>query len=417
MDTPSLEPAWSARARRLTQALIVSAALNVGLVATFAYFIMQEKEDVTGFELQPILQKSETVINHEGLLRSYSTSSFQDLLAVLEDKEHVEQGFTKRDFALACLVAFHHFNLEKALGGPKVSERHVLFTSQEGFEKIDLALFPGLTDYQYQAIAQYAKTEKWPLTAQGLFFEIQRSSNRDASLLEAFYLSAEFHAVSTLFAKTGLMLEKETIVTLIAEGNWKLLDDFTRQQRAAQDLTESRRRTLLLEFLQCHSKAAARIIIETDMEFALKRLDDAQVLLVLDTLSDKSPYLENFSKGLLASPRSDGIWKRAASTLYAARGETLPEPYDHAAALQRFVSSTITPAQSAPAPQAEIAAKPATPDVKVISKGKPKRLHLVQEGESLWKIARRYHITVEELKKFNHLDSDKIRPGRTLEIP
>ncbi|HEY5260292.1 MAG TPA: hypothetical protein VIJ46_06550, partial [Rhabdochlamydiaceae bacterium] len=223
MEIPSVEPTWSQRTRRLTQALIISAALNIGLIATFAYFILQEKEDVTNFELQPILQKSETVINHEGLLRSYSTSSFQALLGVLGDREHVEQGFTKRDFALACMVAFHHFNLEKALGGPKVSERHVLFTSQEGFEKIDLALFPGLTDYQYQAIVHYAKTEKWPLTSQGLFFEIQRSSARDVSLLEAFYLSAEFHAVSTLFAKTDLNLEKQMIVDLIAEGNWKLL--------------------------------------------------------------------------------------------------------------------------------------------------------------------------------------------------
>lgn len=417
MEIPSVEPTWSHRTRRLTQALIISAALNIGLIATFAYFIMQEKEDVTNFELQPILQKSETVINHEGLLRTYSTSSFQDLLGVLGDKEHVEQGFTKRDFALACMVAFHHFNLEKALSGPKVSERHVLFTSQEGFEKIDLALFPGLTDYQYQAIVHYAKTEKWPLTSQGLFFEIQRSSAPDSSLLETFYLSPEFHAVSTLFAKTDLNLEKQIIVDLIAEGNWKLLDDFTRQQRAAQDLTQARRRTLLLEFLQCHSKVAAKVIIETDMEFALKRLDDAQVLLVLDTLSDKSPYLENFSKGLLASPRSDGIWKRAASTLYASQGETLPEPYDHTAALKRFVSESISHQQSATVAQSEPMVKKMEPDVKVISKGKPKRLHLVQEGESLWKIARRYHVTVEELMKFNNLDSDKLRPGRTLEIP
>lgn len=417
MDIPNVEPSWSQRTRRLTQALIISAALNIGLIATFAYFILQEKEGVMNFELQPILQKSETAFNHEGLLRAYSTSSFQDLLGLLGDKEHVEQGFTKRDFALACLVAFHHFNLEKALGGPKVSERHVLFTSQEGLEKVDLALFPGLSDYQYQAIVHYAKTEKWPLTSQGLFFEIQRTPARETSLLEAFYLAPEFHAVSTLFAKTGLNLDKQMLVDLIAEGNWKLLDDFSRQQRVAQDLTQARRRTLLLEFLQCHSKTAAKILIETDMEFALKRLDDAQVLLVLDTLSEKSPYLENFSKGLLASPRSDGIWKRAASTLYASRGETLPEPYDHTAALKRFVSASLATAQPAEVAQSEPAVKKMDPDTKVVSKGKPKRLHLVQEGESLWKIARRYHVTVEELMKFNHLDSDKLRPGRTLEIP
>lgn len=41
----------------------------------------------------------------------------------------------------------------------------------------------------------------------------------------------------------------------------------------------------------------------------------------------------------------------------------------------------------------------------------------VQSGDSLEKIARKHQISVEELKRVNHLSSDKIVVGQTLAIP
>ncbi|MBI3211921.1 MAG: LysM peptidoglycan-binding domain-containing protein [Simkania negevensis] len=47
---------------------------------------------------------------------------------------------------------------------------------------------------------------------------------------------------------------------------------------------------------------------------------------------------------------------------------------------------------------------------------KEKRVHKVQPGDSLEKIARDYGLSVEEIKKFNHLSSDLIVVGQDLKL-
>ena len=43
-------------------------------------------------------------------------------------------------------------------------------------------------------------------------------------------------------------------------------------------------------------------------------------------------------------------------------------------------------------------------------------LYFVQKGDSLWKIAKAYHTTVDAIKELNHLDCDTIYPGQQLKI-
>lgn len=237
---------WIKRTRYLTQILIISGTLNIGLVATFAYFVLKEKQENLAIELQPAKNLAAKETNFQ-LIRSYSLLPYQELLLRLENRDLIEEGLTKRDLSLACLVAFHHFNIDKALGGIPLQKRTLLFTNQEGQETIDLPVFPGLADYQFQAILQYAKTEKWPLTSQGLFYELKRSPTpRDPTLLDTFYLTPEYHAVSTLFSKSGLNLSREQIVELICEGEWTSISSFTAQQRTALDLSPDRRRAFLV---------------------------------------------------------------------------------------------------------------------------------------------------------------------------
>lgn len=45
------------------------------------------------------------------------------------------------------------------------------------------------------------------------------------------------------------------------------------------------------------------------------------------------------------------------------------------------------------------------------------RKHKVKNGQSLYYISRKYHVSVEKIKKANHLKSNLIKPGKVLIIP
>jgi hypothetical protein len=300
--------------------------------------------------------------------------------------------------------------LEKALSGAVLQKRSLPFTNAGGEEKIEIPVFPGLSDDQFLALSYYAKTEKWPLTSQGLFYELKRSPlPYDPSLVDSFCHSAEFETMQTLFSKTGLPLSQDTLIRLLCEGEWKTLIDFIQAQRFALDLSVESRRSFLFGLLDCRSALAAKLLLETDLEFVFKRCDDAHFLTLLDLADPLSPHLLLCAKGLLASPRTDVIWKRVAEILYASAEEKIPEPFDHDAALKRFFPQPIAEAaapQIVPAPEQQSA----------VFKN-PKKMYIVENGDSLWKISRKFHVSIEEIMRANHLESERLRPGKQLEIP
>lgn len=413
------ENPWVRRTKWLTQALIISVTLNIGLVTTFIYFVLKDKQTALAIELTPCkdAHKKEVLATNFQLLRAYSLLPYQELILRLEHRDLLEEGLTKRDLSLACLVAFHHFNLEKALGGILLQKRSIPFTNSSGQETIEIPVFPGLSDDQFQAVLQYAKTEKWPLTSQGLFYELKRSSGAyDPSLIEAFSLCSEYHAVQTLLSKTGLHVTREQIIELIAEGEWKALSELTAKQRISMELTPDRKRAFLLEYLQNHSKLAAKLLLDSDQDFVLKRLGDGQILTILDLYPEKNAVIENFSKELLASPRTDAVWRRAAYFLYSAAGELFPEPYDHQAALQRFLPQIAAPQIAPDAAPIVLQTSAPLPKGQTPSKGK-KKVHVVEPGDNLWKLARKYHVSIEEIMRVNRLETEKLRPGKQIEIP
>ena len=216
---PSREPFWAKKSRLLTQALIFSGALNIGFLTTFIYSAIQKKVETVSFAVPAILTPH---LSNEELLRTYATMPYAELLTLLDNQEVVEEGYKKRDLALASLAAFHFFNLEKALAGAAVQKRTLSFIHREGQERVDVTVYPGLADDQFQAVGQFAKTEKWPLTSEGIFFELKNAKeNRDQALVETFYLSSEFHAVHSLFTRAGLGLPKEMVLNLLCQGDWE----------------------------------------------------------------------------------------------------------------------------------------------------------------------------------------------------
>ena len=205
---------------------------------------------------------------------------------------------------------------------------------------ISLVIYSDLTEQQLDAIVHFARTEKWPLTAEGLFLRLKeqkRESNLDNHLVETFALTPEFWTVELLFNRSGNRVTKQEILTILLDGDWTILKHFIEQQRQLQDTSEARRQKFLLDYVNTGSASAAMLLIKSDREFSVKKLDDQQIVALLKIIPPTFPEGVQFSKELLISPRSSNVWRQASRWLYANVGESMPEDWTYRAAIARFV--------------------------------------------------------------------------------
>ena len=378
--------------RVLTFALIFSGALNVGLLSALIAFTVQDAPSLSSFGLRQT-STSEQKISNIACLRDMSKLSFRELVALLTNRELVEEGYAKRDLALGTLVYFHNFNLEKAIG-PVIQKRKI--------QDEPIELYPGLSEQQFEGVIRFAYQEKWPLTTKGLISLLQTLPRPvDESLIQAFALTPEFYALQVLFQKTNASQDSKTLVNLAAEGSFELLDQFTKEQAQLLDLSVEKRRRLLLGYLAHRSPTAADLLVKTDASFALKRLDDKGLLDLLSLLNKKTPDAETFCVSLLQSPRADAI--RSAAGEKARQWGSMN--HQVAEVVRETVSTPI-----ASISVAEPILREPVGEAAVL-------YHTVGEGESLWKISRQYKVTVDEIVNLNGIDKNRLYPGMTLKIP
>jgi hypothetical protein len=391
----------------LTISLIGSVACNIGLCTAFFYRFIKEKKTEKIFRLQPFsLEKSRKQENKLAVIvDQFSKLSFRELVTLLGAKEHIEEGYKVRDVSLACLVKFHHFHLGRALS-EEVQNRPFLFTKQ-GKDPEKILFFPGLTDYQFDAIVHYAYTEKWPLTIRGLYSLLKKWEGPvDKSLMSAFYHTKEFEWLEMVFKRGGVKVKQKDLLQMVLQADLSLLSTFIKDHEDVGELTF---REFLLSYIFHKSPASVQLLLETDFLFAVKKLDDPMILTLLSLIEEKTEDVEQFCFELIKSCRSDAVWEKSAQILYAIAGETISEPYNHKDTLQRFVlSQALKEKWSEEKKEMPIAD----------SLFGPKVIHyLVKEGDTLWMIARKYKIDIDHLIKHNKLANDHIYPGIEIEIP
>jgi LysM repeat protein len=338
--------------RHLSLALIISGALNIGVLSAFLYWILRERPPTPYCELKPASYEQQQISLADSrackeMLMQLSRLSFPQLVNSLSRTQLVGNGYTERDLALACLITFHHFDIQRALPKNAQPRQQRLLTWKPDVHQppLTLVFYPHLTQQHFNAIIQFAKTERWPQTAEGLFLLLkkQKKEQWEANLVETFMLTPEFWTVELLFNRAGQQIDKQELLALLLEGEWLHLKQFVDQQRQLHDQSDARRQKFLLDYIQAGSPLAAKILLKTDREFADKKL----------------PIKGSEQKELAATPVIASVMKN----------ESVPRTY------------------------------------------------VVQEGDSLWKIARRFNVEVEALKRRNELKSDTIKPGSTLKIP
>ncbi len=354
---------WTRRLRVLTIGLILSGALNISLGAALYVSRSQSERQIAGLVKKQVPPKE--AVSCAQVMQQFRAMSYRELVALLTNREAVEEGYAKRDLALAALVAFHEFDIDRALPSA-ILERRVLVLP-EGRE---VTLFPALDDERHQAILQFAYLEKWPLTFKGLWGCL-KAVPRDPTLEEAFAATAPFAQLELLFQKTGASVPRATLIQLTAEAPAEVLDQFAREQAQMLDLSGDMRQRLLLAFLAYKSPTAAQLLVRYDSAMVQKKLDDAGLMALLSLLQpDES--LKGFCASLAKSPRSAAV---------------------------REMSRKLCP---------EVVVEVAAPVI---------RQHVVKDRENLWKIARLYKVKVEDLIRINRLEKDQVRPGMVLKVP
>lgn len=427
--------------RKLIIALTISGLMNIILMSSFFYWLVKDTPPAPYFEQKPALrQEQQAPLASEGgnaeVIHYFRSLSFDQLVAKLSNNQLIENGYSQRDIALACLIAFHHLDLSRALVGHILphQERSIIYGRLKNGKPASITVYPALSDQQFQAIVNFIGTERWPLTARGLFWQLKKSGgNTDPSLNDAFSMTPEFLSVEMLFNRGDVHLSKSELQKLLLGGTWDMLSDFSEQQKLIQDLSPARRQSFLLKYIDHHSKTAAYLMLKVDGEFAQKKLDDQHVIALLNLMNEKTPESEKYARDLLTSPRSDSVWKLAGAKLYEYAGEAMPEKNLHHKAMARFVASdakvetpvekqlpqkmTVKPVTSKPSnknpPVKTIAAKPSQPPSQI----KKDRLYIVQDGDTLWKIARRFNIDIDSLRHHNRLKNDALKPGTPIRIP
>lgn len=270
----------------------------------------------------------------------------------------------------------------------------------------------------------------WPQTSKGQFLFLKhKQGSFDGSLLDAFFLTPEFKSIESLFKRVNPPVDKQEIANFLLDGDWQMLSSICEDQLLTGDLSEGRRRDILLKYIDKGSSQAAILLVKTDGIFAAKKLNDQQIIKLLALITNKTNDNENFAKALLISPRKS-LWKMAATRLYEYAGEKVPENLNYQAARKRFVSNFLSgsprPVEiekrqiASPKPKdLKFSIKPIKPESinRIATPLQSDRLYIVQEGDSLWKLSRRFNVEVEVLKSYNKLSSDALVPSSAIRIP
>ncbi len=398
MDMEAFENPWMKKIRFLTKLLLVSVAFNIGLLTTVLYMRSERRplEEKRGKKI--VLEKS----NGE-VLAGYFKNNFNDLVRELKDKTILQDGYMKRDLALACLVNYHYLNLEKAISGKPLQRRKLTFVHHDGGENFQIEVFPNLDDLDFSLVEKFIKEEKFPFSIEGLFIDLKKQGReKDAALEKTFYATFEFTMLHTAMKRLNETITKEKVLDCLLEASFEEFREWVNQTKLGIPFLDAMR-NFFLGCLKKGSSEAASLWVALDNDYIQRKFTDLELHALIPLMKENSLPANIFLKQILCSVRSDEVRKESALKLYEFEKISPPNPYDHEEALKRFLPMMFL--------------KKEAPKQEVISYTPLQKKHLVVDGDSLWKISRKYKISIEELRDYNHLKSDKLKPGQELFIP
>lgn len=381
--------------RRLTILLIISGALNVGLFAFLIYWMIKERPPTPYCEHLPMTFNPKTPVlpTSSQLIAAWNENNdltMEQLIAKLTDAAPIDSRLNQRDLALTSLITYHDFDLAKAMRSRAMPGQQKIILPENGLNdehSAELIIYPGLTDANYDAILQFARTEHWPITPSGMFTKLQKEGI-SPSLEEAFYHTPYFMSVEMLFGRLDKPVKNTELLQIILQGNWEQLSTFYFEQRALLDLSQARRQNFLLSYVDQGSKGAAAMLLKTEGKNGVLQFDNHRIVKILNLLDETNPPVIDLVMTIIKNSRNIELVQAANNRL------------------RKFNEQSSLPIAS-------LQNKP------VFSRtAPPQQFYIVKEGDSLWKISKNLKVSINKLADINHLDDSSIlQPGMQLTIP
>ncbi len=383
----SFESSTLKKYRRLSQFLIVSALFNIafGASALYQYFKPVKPLEWTS-------SKSAISEDSAAVLKNFLNLSYPELISKLGVKSEIEPGLHKRDIALAILHQSYQVDIARALNRPLLSFQQLSFT--DGAKEKTLPVPRGLLDSDFELISQFIKQEAWPLTSLGLFQKL-KFGLKEGALTQTFYRSEPFSKLFDILKPQIDLIKEENLLSILLKGDCQDLEKFKDQIDKGSFSLDS----FLLYYSDLGSVQAA-IYLSKAPHFSLKNLNDKQALAFIDLLESVPDKQKILAQNLMQSFRSDNFKEQIK-----AKGFEIEEP--------KIIQELVVEKKVKQEPVSSTLAKALTPPIK----SKSAKTYVVQEGDSLWKISRKFKVDLETLKIVNHLDSENLKPGKVLTIP
>lgn len=424
--------------KRFTVALLFSGSLNIALITFIGFHSFSDPLPL----LDSYRTKVAALVDERSggeVFSLFKNSTFEQLAAKLYNTQLVEDGYAQRDFALGCLVAFHHLDFHRALKGKlsSVEKREVNFLEKQSKKLEKMILFPGLSDICFKEIIEFVEKESYPLTSEGLYHLVKNEkSEAKGPLLKAFFLTEEVRSLETLFRESSI--DENELSQLILECGWDHIKKFSEEFQKNRDLSPQTRQKFLLEAIALGSRQAAYLLLKTDGLFSAKKLDDHSIMVILELLNHPTKEAEFFLSELLSSARGERVLGIAGAKWQEFGREMMPPcpieelvmKEESAFSLPSASSKEIVKEKmelpSLPIDTKEKATLTATPvALKEKTALKPTPIvrkiedlrYTIQKGDCLWTIAKRHNVGLNTLREYNQLESDCIKPGKILLIP
>jgi len=340
---------------RLFRWLLFSVLLNTALLFMLIYMSINNGLIVNMVEKDRVMA---VVEDESQTLFQYwealSELSLEDLRGALSDESHLEYGYKCRDIALSYMVTNQHLAIDKIISDlPSVK----VASDRGAFVLYDL------DDSDFEKVYSYLEREKYPLTILGLLNLIDQEPLE--SLSQAIYLTPEYMAFEAILAEP-LGLDKGELVEVMRQNNGKDLLEISVLLLGEHSHLE------LCELLEScvrteDSRLAANIMVALDREYVVKKLDNSEIAHLKDVLKDQFPI--ELLKQIAESPRKDS-------------------------------SEVVFDAVVAEAPSLE-------PKVE---------LYTVRSGDTLWKIARDFDISIDTIEEHNRIRNSIVWEGMRLKI-